>query len=250
MNSPLLEFFDRVYIINLPERVDRYDEIREELGMIGIAIDDPKVTIMHGQWSESANGFSSLGAYGNFMSHLRILRDARSRGLRNVWIMEDDAIFRRQARSVELQSRIVARLREGAWDLCYLGHRISAARLKSLPGSLLAPFPANEEFLWAHCYAVSEHGLGPLLAYLEETLVNPPGHPRGGRMYIDGALNMFRRFHPQAVTWVSTPNLSGQRGSKSSLAQHRPYDGIALLQPIVRRMRRLRDEIWRQGMLN
>lgn len=249
MHSPLLDFFDRIYIINLPERVDRYEAMRQELAMIGIAIDDPKVSIMHGQWSESANGFTSLGAYGNFMSHLRILREVRSIGLRHVWVMEDDAIFRRRMRSIALQSRLVERLGSGGWDLCYLGHSIAASRLRSLPDGLLVSFPPDEEFLWAHCYAVSPRGQGPLLDYLEETLANPPGHPRGGRMYIDGALNMFRRMHPEIETWVSSPNLSSQRGSTSSLAQSRVYDGIPLLQPIVSRLRAWRDEAWRQGVL-
>lgn len=249
MASPLLEFFDRLYIINLPERVDRYEAMRLELAAIGIPIEHPKVFRMLGQWPESPNGFTSLGVYGNFMSHLRILRDAHASGLRNIWILEDDAIFRTRLRAPELQSDLVARLREGQWDLCYLGHRISASRLESLPRLPLVPFPSDEEFLWAHCYAVSEHGQSLLLPYLEETLVNPPGDPRGGRMYIDGALNMFRRFHPEAVTWVSSPNLSSQKGSVSNLAQRRIYDSIRPLQPIVSRLRGMRDQAWRQGLL-
>jgi hypothetical protein len=68
-------------------------------------------------------------------------------------------------------------------------------------------------------------------------------------MYIDGALNMFRRLYPGIVTWVSSPNLSSQRGTTSNLSQRRPYDDVAWLQPVVSRLRGLRDEAWRRGLL-
>ena len=249
MPSPLLDFFDRIYVINLPERTDRFEQLRGELSSIGIAIDHPKVRVMHGQWSDSAHGFASLGAYGNFMSHLRILREVHAQGDCNVWILEDDAIFRRELRDPGVQSRIVQRLRGGGWDLCYLGHGLARSQLKALAGELLLPLPRQTEFTWAHCYGISARCVGPLLAYLEETLVHPPGHPRGARMYIDGALNMYRRFHPEAVTWVTSPRLSSQRGTTSNLAQRRPYDDVAWLQPFVSRLRGLRDEAWRRGLL-
>jgi hypothetical protein len=47
MNSsaPLLDYFERLYIIHLPERVDRYRALGTELLNIGIDIQDPKVYI-------------------------------------------------------------------------------------------------------------------------------------------------------------------------------------------------------------
>ena len=225
-SSPLLDSFERVYIINLPERTDRYAQIEQELASIGIPIDSDKIRIMAGQWSDSANGFTSLGAYGNFMSHLRILREAAADRLHNVWVLEDDATFRHRLRSTELQSLVASRLAQDDWDLAYLGHCIDPAFLKPHAHELFVPVASDLEFLWAHCYAVSALGLPELLAYLEETLVNPPGHPRGGRMYIDGALNMYRRQHPKATTLVSPMNLSYQRGSASSLAGRKIYDKL------------------------
>ena len=248
-SSPLLDSFERVYIINLPERTDRYAQIEQELASIGIPIDSDKIRIMAGQWSDSANGFTSLGAYGNFMSHLRILREAAADRLHNVWVLEDDATFRHRLRSTELQSLVASRLAQDDWDLAYLGHCIDPDFLKPHAHELFVPVASDLEFLWAHCYAVSALGLPELLAYLEETLVNPPGHPRGGRMYIDGALNMYRRQHPKATTLVSPMNLSYQRGSASSLAGRKIYDKLKLLQPLVGTVRAVRDEAWRRGVL-
>jgi glycosyl transferase, family 25 len=248
-NSHLLAGFERIYIINLPERKDRYVQIKEELAAIGIDIDSAKVRIMHGQWSDSANGFTSLGAYGNFMSHLRILREAAADRLSSVWILEDDATFRRSLRSNQLQSRVSSRLAEKDWDIAYLGHAIDPAVLKAHQQELFVPIASDLEFLWAHCYAVSARGMPSLLAYLEETLVNPPGHPRGGRMYIDGAMNMYRRQHPQVCTLASPANLSSQRGSTSSLAGGKFYDKLPPARAAVQALRSLRDEAWRRGLL-
>lgn len=88
-----------------------------------------------------------------------------------------------------------------------------------------------------------------LLPYLEETLLNPPGHPRGGRMYIDGALNMFRRLNPQACVLASAPNLSSQRGTLSSLGNRRVYDNWPALRTVARVSRALRDELWRRQLI-
>ncbi len=252
----LAGFFDRVYLIHLPERVDRYVHLKRELAEIGLPIDSAQVTFMEGQWPESPNGFASLGAYGNFMSHLRILREAHALGLEHVWIMEDDVIFRRMLRSPELQAQVVSRLARDDWHLAYIGHKIAPKQLLELrgPGSArsaveMIVFPPQLEFLWAHCYGVSRQGIEMLLPYLEETLVNPPLHPRGGRMYIDGALNLFRQWHPEAVTLVSAPNLSSQKGSVSSLAQRKAYDQIGSLQPVMRMVRGVRDDLWKLRVL-
>jgi GR25 family glycosyltransferase involved in LPS biosynthesis len=248
-NSPLLAGFERVYIINLPERTDRYAQIKEELASIGIGIDDAKVRIMKGQWSDSANGFTSLGAYGNFMSHLRILREAAADRLSSVWILEDDATFRHVLRSSEFQSLVSGRLAKKDWDIAYLGHAIDPAVLKAHKQELFVPLASDLEFLWAHCYAVSARGIPSLLAYLEETLINPPGHPRGGRMFIDGALNMYRRQHPEVCALASPINLSSQRGSTSSLAGGKFYDKLPATKALVQVLRGLRDEAWRKGLI-
>ncbi len=249
----LIDYFDRLYIIHLPERTDRYVELERELWQIGIEIDDPRVAFMHGSWPDSSNGFASVGVYSNFMCHLRILREAKMRRLRRVWILEDDAIFRHALRSPDVQRQLVGALSARDWEISYIGHRIDAARTRYAAetgnGVELFQLEPDEEFLWAHCYAVSADGIDRLLPYLEETLRNPPGHRRGGRMYIDGALNMFRRLHPHAQVLACTPNLSSQRGTVSSLGDRRAYDNVPALRPLVRASRALRDELWRRELI-
>jgi glycosyl transferase, family 25 len=238
----LIDYFERLYIIHLPERTDRYQALSHELAAIGIDITGPKVQLPPPPRPQEANGFPSIGVYSNFIRHLGILKECLKDGVERVWILEDDAIFRRRLRQEVEQDKLIQRLEQNDWDLCYLGHAIEQDALQTYPTGLV---PFKGEFLWAHCYCVHARVLPQLVQYFEETLLNPPGHPRGGRLYIDGAFNLFRRFHPDVVTLVSNPNLSSQKGSPSSLANRSWYDRTGAAKPLVTASRLIRDELWR-----
>jgi hypothetical protein len=64
-------------------------------------------------------------------------------------------------------------------------------------------------------------------------------------MYIDGALNLFRRLNPDVVSLLAAPALSAQRGSISSISKSHWYDANELTKPVAAIARRLRDELWR-----
>jgi glycosyl transferase family 25 len=235
----LYEYFDRISIIHLPERTDRFNALVVELRSLGIDIAQSKIDIPHAPRPADANGFPSRGVYGNFLSHLGIVRRALNDGLGAVWVLEDDAIFsRRMCRS---QDALVDRLQRGDWDICYFGHSLTK-ELSGQPAGLVAP-PAD--FIWAHCYALSARVLPRLMDYMERAIDLPAGHPEGGKLYIDGALTLFRRINPDVVTLVSNPALSIQKGSFSSLNERRWYDSSPLLHPLTAAARRVRDQWWR-----
>lgn len=97
---------DRIFVINLKERIDRYERFTNELGREGItnwerfdAIRyDPKI---HGYESEFNNFLKDHGksehylksAFGCMLSHYTIIKIAKERGYNNVIILEDDFIF-------------------------------------------------------------------------------------------------------------------------------------------------------------
>ena len=238
----LIDYFERVYIIHLPERLDRYQSLSRELAAVGIDIKGAKVNLLDPPRSIALNGFPSLGVHSNFLSHLGILKECLKDGIERVWILEDDAIFRRQLRQEQEQEKLIKQLAKADWDLCYLGHAIEPKALRAYPTGLV---PFKGDFIWAHCYCVHARVLPQLVHYLEETLLNPPGHPRGGRLYLDGAFNLFRRLHPDVVCLVSHPNLSSQKGSPSNLANRSWYDQSPAFKPLVTAGRSLRDELWR-----
>jgi GR25 family glycosyltransferase involved in LPS biosynthesis len=235
----LSDCFDRISVIHLPERKDRYDSLSLELRGLGIDIRDPKVEIPYAPRPTDSNGFTSRGVHGNFLSHLDILRRARDEKLRAVWVLEDDAIFCR--RMCRTQASLVERLQHDDWDLCFLGHSLSS-EIVGMPTGLVRP-PAD--FIWAHCYAVHARVLPRIVAYLEQALILPSGHPDGGRLYIDAAFTLFRRFNPDVVALVSNPVLSIQKGCYSSLNDRKWYESAAIMRPVVSTARSMRDYWWK-----
>jgi glycosyl transferase family 25 len=235
----LYEYFDRIAIIHLPERKDRFKSLSGELRSLGIDIAQPKVQIPHAPRPADLNGWPSRGVYGNFLSHLDILRQALKDGLQAIWVLEDDAIFSRRMRRE--QSSLVAKLRQTEWGLCYFGHSLTH-ELATHPTGLVTP---TADFMWAHCYAVHARVLPRIVAYLERAVDLPSGHPEGGRLYIDGAFTLFRRFNPDVVTLVCNPALSNQKGCPSDLNHAKWYDTMAATSPLVSLVRRARDHWWK-----
>jgi glycosyl transferase family 25 len=236
----LLDYFGRVYVIHLPDRVDRYRALQRELARVGIDIKDPRVRIPPAPTPLSPNEMPSTAIYGNFLSHLNILKDAFKDNCRAAWVLEDDAIFR--TRFLSDQRRLATSLDARKWDFCYLGH--NQTRNLCIDATGLVPY--DKTLIWAHCYAINRTALSGVIQYLERTLANPSGHPEGGKMYIDGAYSMFRQRNPDCVTLVANPLLSVQRGCRSSIAGRRWYDRGSLVSPIVAAARLCRDESWRR----
>jgi glycosyl transferase, family 25 len=234
----LLEYFDRIAIIHLKDRVDRYVTLGHELRRFGINITHEKVCIPEAPMPPDAYGFASKGVYGSYLSHLDILKSAQSDKLRSVWILEDDAIFSR--RFAREQQKIAEFLATHDWDMCHFGHSLTY-ELDSLEIGLPR---FSGPFYWVHCYAVHARILPRLIEHVEQTIERPPGHALGGKAYIDATYTLFRKFNPDVVTLVGNPVLSIQRGSPSSLANGRWYDRYPL-RPAVNMARAMRDEYWR-----
>ena len=54
----ILDYFDRLAIVHLPDRDDRLRALTKELSRIGIDIDSPKVTIPDPPMPKTSNGFT------------------------------------------------------------------------------------------------------------------------------------------------------------------------------------------------
>ena len=239
----ILNYFDRMAIVHLPDREDRFRALRAELLRVGIDIHDPKVTIPDPPMPETANGFHSRGVYGSFCSHLEILEAAYRDGLETIWVLEDDAIFSR--RFNDRQMAIAQYLRENEWDMFFAGHTVWG-KLPDSPTDLLR---YSGPFFWAHSYAVHRRIMPRLINYLHQTVEREEGHPEGGKLYIDAAYFLFRQFNPDVICIVSSPCFSVQKGSHSSLNSRRWFERYAPALPLVDLARKIRDESWRQGLL-
>jgi hypothetical protein len=221
----LLEFFPRTRIINLPARLDRRRETRQEFARCALPLDPPGVGFFEAIGPLDAGGFPSAGVRGCFLSHLAVVEEARDAGQGHLLVLEDDIAFSREVASHGEVA--VEALGRRDWDLAFFGHA-----LPQVPGPL-AWSPAPEPMTLAHFYAVNARTLAPLAAFLRKVLATPPGHPDGGPMHYDGALNTFRRQHPAVVALALSRSLGYQRPSRTDLHQVSTLDRHGLLEPMA-----------------
>jgi len=237
--TPFAQYFDDVAVINLKSRPDRRQSILHELKSIGFSPD--RVRIPDAPICEDDGGFPSRGVYGNYLSHIQLLRGALERSAKRVLILEDDAIFSRKARSVEYQARVLAEAEKFDWATWHLGHKLR----RQLRFEEEVVLPCEEEFHWAHCYAVQKESIASLLNFLELIMTLPPEDPRAGKMYIDGALYHYRAEATDKPCLISNPALSIQKGSDSNLAGPVNPGFVSLARRPRQIARYLRDEFWR-----
>ena len=238
--------FDRLYVVNLPDRADRRRETAGELARLGIGFDDPRVRLFEAVRPADAGPFRSIGARGAFLSQLGVLREARERGHRRILMLEDDCDFVRAIgrRLPPLLDRLDA---EG-FDLFYGGHLLPEApdAIDRAAGPLLRADPALTIRL-AHCLGFGPTAIDALPAYLDAMLGRPAGSTEGGPMDVDGAYNWFRRARPDLATWLAVPPIAHQRPSRTDISAPGTLDRLPV--PLVRFVRGARRRLngWMRG---
>ena len=237
----IIDFFDRVYIINLPERTDRIRHLKKEFLKLGSSLDSPNVEIFPAIKPSTKEPFTHIGYKGCFLSHLSILKKAREEGLENILILEDDVQFTPDFLSNE--TKIIDQLRQKEWDFIQFGY--AALPGETLDQSLTHPsepswgtfVPFSESVTQTHCVAVNRRCLERLINFFEAMLQRPVGHPDGGPMSPDGAYNVFS-WRPDTERLLLVPPLVGQVSSRSDISPGF-FDRIEILQPLLALAREL-----------
>ncbi|MBD2020540.1 glycosyltransferase family 25 protein, partial [Leptolyngbya sp. FACHB-36] len=201
----ITEFFDRTFVVNLPERVDRRKDMVRELENAGMPLTPQSVEIFPAIRPETLDGFPSFGARGCFLSHLKILRQAKADGLNSVLVMEDDLTISEQFSATS--ANWMRQLQQTEWGFVYFGHIESVADATEPLTPFVGPLATT------HFYAVHHRVLDRLIDFLELVQSRPPGHPDGGPMHLDGAFTTFRQQNPDVLTLIAAPNLGWQRSS-------------------------------------
>jgi hypothetical protein len=204
----LTEFFERTYVVNLPEREDRRRDITKELANVGISLAPNSVEIFPAIRPETAGEFPSIGAWDCFLSHLSILKHARQQNLSNVLVMEDDLAICKTL--IAQESALIEQLQGQDWGMVYLGHYLTDRNLPKVDPNgrspeaavLLKPYTLGIQT--THFYGVNGQILDRLIAFLEQLQQRPSGHPDGGPMHVDGA-----HCGDAAVTGVSDKHQGG-----------------------------------------
>ncbi|TCD48557.1 glycosyltransferase family 25 protein [Chlorobium sp. N1] len=232
------DHFDRVAVVNLPERTDRKKETLEEFRRAGWQVPDGSDVFFPAVRPETSDGFPSKGAKGCFLSHLEILKQARAERLGAILLLEDDIAF---ARNVEAAGRnIMERLEGKNWDFLYFGHEHPDSA-KHRPGLETTTDPLR----LTHFYAVNSSCMDRFIDFLETVLQRPAGHPDGGPMHYDGAISTFREQNPDIITYISWPTLGFQRSSRTDLLEPSVWDRWKVLAPITAMARKLKNALYR-----
>jgi Glycosyltransferase family 25 (LPS biosynthesis protein) len=218
-------FFERIYVVNLPERTDRRRTIALELAKAGLPLTPNQIEIFPAIRPESAGEFPNIGARGCFLSHLAILKQAKQDCLSNILIVEDDLVISELFKQQE--DALINQLQQTDWGFVYFGHSLKLESLKHQPlefanklaaaNSKVRLQPCSESFQTTHFYGVNGTVIDRLIGFLEEVQRRPAGHPDGGPMHVDGAYNHFREQNPDVLTLLAFPNLGTQQNSRSDI---------------------------------
>jgi glycosyl transferase, family 25 len=232
----IIESFDRAYIINLEDRLDRRREAEREFSRIGINVPNKTVEFYTAKRLVDKGSFPDVGTRGCFISHRGVLDRACRDKLRNVLVFEDDVSFRNVDDSLEDQ--ILRELRGTRWDIVYFGYLSPSDTGQK--GPLIS---LSSGVLGAHFYAVNGPFIAPLLRFMTDCERRPPGHPDGGPMPADGALNHIRRHIPEMRVLLAVPNLAHQRSSRSDITSTHLFDRITSLRPLLHRVRAIKHKL-------
>lgn len=231
-----LQYFDRIFVINLPSRPDRRKEMDAQLRAIGLSLEAPPVELFAAIRPTEPAGFESIGARGCFMSHLGVLRKSAAAGYLRIAIFEDDLDF-----AADFNRRLIAvidSLEAQRWSVFYGGHRLQdeAAYESGVP--LVRP---EIGISTTHFIALSSAAIASAVSFFETLLSRPAGDPQGGPMHVDGAYSWFRRHNPSLTTHVAVPALGYQRSSRTDVHPLRWVDRIPVVKQVTAAARALKN---------
>jgi len=205
--------FERIYCVNLDRRPDRWRRFAEGLPNdwpfpqpIRFRAIDGKLVKHPDYWT--AGG----GAWGCYLSHLRIIEQCLNEGVRSVLLLEDDALF-----PADFAPRVLDWLRKvpATWQMLYLGgqHLFAGKHPPRQVGpDLFQPYNVNR----THAFALQ----GDMLQVVYAHLLRRDWHRKN---HIDHHLG---RLHQQRRHRIYCPPewLVGQAAGRSNISGKLPPD--------------------------
>lgn len=228
------DIFERTYIINLPERLDRREDMIQELYDIRADLIPGKVDFFPASKPNNWKHFPNRGSLGCYLSHLSILKQVHQEGLENVLIIEDDLALSKRFKRVS--NELSNCLNNVDWDIIFLGffpykgltlHDYYQSDSKIIYQSRSLTLKATENpTQGTHFYAVNQRVYGKLISFLDDLLekrLNDPSFTEESKLgkldgaYLDTAYFLFRKQHPEVKALILCPMLGWQRNSRSDI---------------------------------
>lgn len=233
----IMDYFEKVRIINMVSRTDRRKETEQEFARHKFEINTHKVSFFDAITPDEPKGFPNKGARGCFLSHLSILENSLKSNSRNLLILEDDICFSKHIS--EFGKQCIKDLSNMDWDIVYFGHTF-----ENSPGPIQW-LPLEKPTQLSHFYALNGSAIKRLAECLELMLLRPGGHPEGGPMHYDGALNTFIKQNTDLKIFYISTDLGYQRPSKTNIHEHSFLDSNPVVQPIMTLLRLIKQTYYR-----
>lgn len=215
--ASLSDYFERIYVLNLPDRSDRRARIERHLEESGLLRSD-QITwarAIPGDLCRSPSYFQAgHAAWGCLQSHLRLVQDALIDGLTNYLVLEDDAVF--HPRAPMMVERLMRELPQD-WGQLYLGGQHLLDPVPSSGG----PFVVEcRNVNRSHAYAVHRRAM----VIFHRHIAHAPDYIEQGAWHVDHQLGLAHErndWKTYAPAWW----LAGQDAGKSNIsgALNPPY---------------------------
>jgi hypothetical protein len=225
-----LEYFDRIYIINLLSRKNRLKEIEQQLKNIGMSLSSNNIFIFPGIRPTESDEFPTIGARGCFLSHYEIIKISNKLKINNFLIIEDDLNFSKNFEKIITEA--IIELKNTQWSIFYGGYKIHQYKIKKTNNKIYEisnHLPVGE----THFIAFNNEITNELLDYLYKILQRKGGDPEGGPMHIDGAYSWFRNSHPKFKTFICIPELGYQRSSRTDVRNLDWFDKSPIIKNLI-----------------
>lgn len=242
LGRALTVIFERIYVINLPERADRRREVAAQMRRIGLRLDAPPVRLFPARRFQEKDAWPSVGARGCFMSHLSILQEAADEDLKSIAILEDDANW--TPALLGSDAGALQELGAARWEFLHGG----PPELEAREGPVrAAPLDPASPALTTHFIGLRGDAIRAAAERLSIMTSRSRGDPRGGPMHVDGAYNWFRRERPEFAGAVCRPGIAYQRSSRTDVHDLRLLDRMPVISTFAGWGRRLKNRVESRG---
>jgi GR25 family glycosyltransferase involved in LPS biosynthesis len=190
------DMFNHVFCINLDRRSDRWTESYENFTRLGInverfsAFDCQEIQNINSDWDKYAHASIACA-----LSHIAILKVAKSRGYKNVFIFEDDVEF---FENFNEKFEVLRKQIPENWDMFYLSAN---------PVAEILPISKNllkcNKLHTTHAYGVRDNVYDLLI--------------RAGQNFLHGIDTNYTDIHPHINCYLASPPLVTQKKGYSDL---------------------------------
>ncbi len=186
---------DKVFVINLDRRPERWQQIAAELNRIGITQYE-RFAAIDGQTLDASKYAVSTANMGCTLSHLAVTKLARQRGYKSYCVLEDDCIF--ADNFSEVFPSYWAQVPD-TFHMVYLGGSHEGVKLQNLAPNLYKMVST----LTTHAMIISSGIYDAMIDLWENT-----------KEEVD---NTLRKLHPNNNCYTFSPPLAWQRAGFSDI---------------------------------